>query len=401
MGLFNFYNKKQEPVTPEPTRARFNKISDFQTSNSSLPVISESRKNGIVRFGSDNLYPLFLIDCYQSSPIHQSICYQKAQMTAGLGLTLINEIPQAKAFLDKIDIETLIRDLSLDYEIFGSMYLEVIWSLDHRGIIGLKRIDPTYMRLGTMCDDKITKFYFQRDWSKGEKDAVEMPAFSVNDPATNQVLMIKQNVPGLEYYSLPAYSASLQHIVIDKNISEYQKKNIENGFSAGFMVTFPNRGTEQEEEDIKNGLLKSFTGSKNAGKIIVSFADGIESIPQFTPLQVSDLDKQYMAVQDLIQSNILTGHRVTTPLLFGIKTTGQLGGSSELQDGYNIFFNTVIKPNQILIEKTINRILSINNYPTTISINEFNPLVRNTQGSPEPLTPGTKPEPTQNPDVQQ
>ena len=48
-------------------------------------------------------------------------------------------------------------------------------------------------------------------------------------------------------------------------------------------------------------------------------------------------------------------HRVTSPMLFGIKTEGQLGGRSELIEAYEAFQTSYIEPRQ-------NQLIELNFY---------------------------------------
>ena len=62
---------------------------------------------------------------------------------------------------------------------------------------------------------------------------------------------------------------------------------------------------------------------------------------------------------------ILTAHRITSPMLLGIKTEGQLGGRSELIDARILFEHNVIEPIQQEILRQLEGILQIN-YPDIV-----------------------------------
>jgi hypothetical protein len=70
----------------------------------------------------------------------------------------------------------------------------------------------------------------------------------------------------------------------------------------------------------------------------------------------------------------LKAHRVTSPMLFGVRVEGSLGGRNELQDAFELFYNTVIEPSCDMITQTFNRILKINGYSTTVDIKSLQPL---------------------------
>ena len=60
-----------------------------------------------------------------------------------------------------------------------------------------------------------------------------------------------------------------------------------------------------------------------------------------------------------VEQTILTAHRITSPMILGIKTEGQLGGRSEILDSYQLFLQTVIIPIQEQILKALEKILFI------------------------------------------
>lgn len=59
---------------------------------------------------------------------------------------------------------------------------------------------------------------------------------------------------------------------------------------------------------------------------------------------------------------ILTAHRITSPMMLGIKESGQLGGRDEVIDAYLLFSNMVIEPYQQDILRCFETLLEVN-YP--------------------------------------
>jgi DNA-binding Lrp family transcriptional regulator len=68
-------------------------------------------------------------------------------------------------------------------------------------------------------------------------------------------------------------------------------------------------------------------------------------------LSNTDLDKHFDLLSKTIQQEIFTGHQVTSPMLFGNRVEGQLGGRSEMRDSYEIFKNTYINDKQRALEQ--------------------------------------------------
>ena len=85
---------------------------------------------------------------------------------------------------------------------------------------------------------------------------------------------------------------------------------------------------------IEQSLTDKFTGASNAGKFVLTFSDDKTRTPEVTPISTSELSKEYLALQELLTSNILSGHRVTSKTLMGIDTAN--GFSSNTDELINI-----------------------------------------------------------------
>ena len=111
---------------------------------------------------------------------------------------------------------------------------------------------------------------------------------------------------------------------------------------------------------------------------MIFFSDGKELAPAITPIPVDNLDKKFLGTDTVTVQKILTGNQVTSPLLIGIKTEGQLGGTTELEIAYTIFNRSVIEPDRKKVEVVLNELLAINKIPIVIEIMPFNPLIDTT-----------------------
>ena len=70
------------------------------------------------------------------------------------------------------------------------------------------------------------------------------------------------------------------------------------------------------------------------------------------------MNEEWATISESATQSILTAHGVTSPELFGIATSGKLGNAT-IAESYNIFYNTVVKPDQLTLEKTINKLFQI------------------------------------------
>jgi hypothetical protein len=84
--------------------------------------------------------------------------------------------------------------------------------------------------------------------------------------------------------------------------------------------------------------------------------------------------EDFANVDTLIQTNIFAGHQIVSPVLFGIKTEGQLGATTELQSAYEIFKNTYANDKQHFIESVFNELATIKGATSEIVIIPVEPI---------------------------
>jgi predicted transcriptional regulator len=97
-----------------------------------------------------------------------------------------------------------------------------------------------------------------------------------------------------------------------------------------------------------------YTGA-DGKKYLLAFVNDLTRKPIVDDLGASDLTKEdFSRVDELIQTNIFSGHQITSPDLFGIAVPGQLGNRQQLRDSYEIFNNTYVRYKQMQIEGVFN-----------------------------------------------
>ena len=118
------------------------------------------------------------------------------------------------------------------------------------------------------------------------------------------------------------------------------------------MVNFNNGVPAPEERQTIEALLESkFTGTRNAGRFMVSFNDDAINKPTIDTLPMENLHEKYQYVAEYAQDRILVAHRIVSPLLFGIRTAnnGFSSQSEEMKTAYSIMQTMTIFPFQNLV----------------------------------------------------
>ncbi len=97
-----------------------------------------------------------------------------------------------------------------------------------------------------------------------------------------------------------------------------------------------------------------YTGA-DGKKYLLAFVNDLTRKPIVDDLGASDLTKEdFGRVDELIQTNIFSGHQITSAELFGISVPGQLGNRQQMRDSYEIFNNTYIRYKQMQLEGVFN-----------------------------------------------
>ena len=336
-----------------------------------------------------NNYPQYLIDLYNNSATNAAIINATSAMIAGEDFIIdesddLSQYVELKKFLASVNSQETAHELfvklAFDLKLQGAYAINVIWSKDKTKIAELHHIPVEQVRIGVPDEDgKVPCYYVCSDWTqyrKKEYAPKHIAPFNMMDRSEgSQLLYSGLYSPAMELYHTPDYVASTNWIQIDNLTSDYHLNNITNGFSGSYFINFANGvPTREERVQIEKQISKKFTGSNNAGKFVLTFSDDANSKPEIIPIQVSDADKQYTVLNELCVQNIMIGHRVTSPMLLGVKTEGQLGGRNELLQAYELYMNSVIKPFQNQLLKTFKKLLTINGVTLPLTVKDVKPF---------------------------
>ena len=355
-------------------------MSVVDLSHYNIPHIYEKDNKDYISFGVDNLYPQYLIELFTGSGINSAIVKGVASMVAGdqqdtcQGLDVVDkdelEGDQKEQYLKfskllKRGSRNTIKNLAFDLKLFGTCYVNVIWNKTKTAIAEIKHIPAQYIRSGKADSyGNVNEYYYSYDWSNERKHKPHIiKAFdSENRTETSQLLQIKEYNPQSFYYGIPDYVGGTDYIQLDMSIAELHLANIDNNFMPSCMVNFANGiPTDEERQEVERKLNAKFSGSGNSGKLIITFNDGKETAPEIVPLNTGDNDDKYQFLSSEVSRKILTAHRVTSPLLFGVKgETGFGNNADELRDSYSLFNNTVVKVFQSTILEGLDRLFRIN-----------------------------------------
>jgi len=371
------------------------KIISVDLSTSTAPLVQEVRGKDYIEYGDANgewrnLYPQFLIDLYYSSSITAAIVNATAEMIAGEDIVITDEDDRDEEARVKLQnfmnnansnetLHEVLKKVAFDFKLQGAFALNIVWSKDRTQIAEIYHIPVEKIRCERPDEfGKTRAYYVSGDWANTRTNKpYRVPAFNVNDRTSpNQILYTGLYSPNMNSYYTADYISCNNWSLIDSKVSEFHLNNISNGFTGSFMISFANGiPTAEERNQIERSLESKFTSEKNAGKFVLTFSDDKTRVPEITSISPSDLDKQYIALQELLTSNILAGHRVTSKTLMGLDSAnGFSSNADELLNASNFYLNTVVMPFQVQILKVLHKIFQVNNMDMPVQFVQLKPI---------------------------
>lgn len=317
------------------------------------PKFEEKKGKNYVEFGAKNNYSNYLIELFGESPKHGAIVKGKVNYIYGKGFEDI----QKNANTQGETWNQILKRSVLDDELHGGYYLQVIYNT-LGNIADIYHIEFQKVRVSK----DLKKFYIKDDWTLSDfkEKAREYDAFNPSNPVGAQILFVKQYNPKSDVYPLPSYFQGLNYIESDIQVSRHILGNAKHNFVATKLINF-NNGLPQEEEqaEVESDLKKKFS-NHDGDRVVIAFNPSKENSIDIVNLGETSLTKEdFTNINNLIQQEIFSSHQITSPMLFGIKTEGQLGGRSEIRDAYQIFSNTYVNERQQAHEEIFTKLMNL------------------------------------------
>ena len=345
------------------------------------PEIKEVTNKNWVEYGSDNDYFQYLIDRYNGSPTNNAIINGVIDMIYGKGLAATDaaQKPDEYAMMMSLFTKNCVKKVVSDFKMMGNAAFQVIYNQDHSKIVKVEHIPVETLRAARANEDGfIPAYYYAKSWERvAARKEVPVPiaAFGMSK-AGIEIMYIKPYKAGYYYYAPTDYQGSLPYAELEEEVANYHISNIKNGLAPSMLINF-NNGTPTEEEQtlIEGRIADKFSGSSNAGRFILAFNDNKELAATIEPVQLSDASEQYQFLSSECTQKIMVGHRVTSPMLLGIKDQTGLGNNAdELKTASILFDNVVIRPLQEIILDAIEQVLSFNGASLNIYFKTLQPL---------------------------
>ena len=220
-------------------------------------------------------------------------------------------------------------------------------------------IDFANIRVGLDGSIKYSDDWITEKGARNSKPTIQhLERYNPRDPDQKRGVIYHVDYrPNLKYYPLPVYIGSMAEIRTDVQIGDYWLNEVKNGFVGGTLIQHNNGVPETKEEaDHFEKQFQEKFGKATGTKIVHLFSPSKDNSSEITNMNGNDLHNRYIEMSNRVKESIFIGHRVTNPILFGVKEEGQLGARNELDLAYEIFTNTYIAERQNTLLRTIKKL---------------------------------------------
>lgn len=316
-----------------------------------------------VAYGLDpgyyNLYPMFLLHLFNDSATHKAIINGKADYIIGDGMIVGNKPVDIKVN-DADTFTEFMRNCVIDYLLFRYFCVEVVYDRMNRPV-ELYHIPAQAIRTNY---SKTQFWYSERYWYNSSHDQIFERWQPNQSDGTSKLFYYDGYSPAMtKVYPTPEYGGAIKSIESEISINEFNLNNIKNHFSASSLITFFMGAsvTDDIRRKTLDDLKRSYSG-EYGNKLLIDWQNPEGKAAEVTSLSPGDWDKQYEGTKESVINDIMIGHQITNPMLFGIQTPGKLGGGNELETSYSIFKDTYIRNRRNELASAFNMLLTQNGF---------------------------------------
>lgn len=332
------------------------------------PKAIEDKRKEYVAYGEDNNFYQSLIDAYLGSATNNAAIRSISDLVYGKGISIEGkeiDSPEVKE-LRKMIGHRCLKKIILERKLLGQAAMQVIYSKkgNNRKVIKIKHFPIHTLRPEKMdSNGVINNYYYHPNWVEKKRNDVlkKIPAFGTSKEDV-EIMCIKPYVSGYSYFCPVDYSGALPYAELEGEISDYLLNEAKNSFSGTKIINFNNGVPPQEQRnEITRDVKSKLTGSRGQ-KLIVAFNENAESKTTVEDISLNDAPAHYEYLANEAMHKILVGHRVTSPMLLGIKDTGNglASNADEIMTASQLFNSTVIHTYQDELLDVLEELLELN-----------------------------------------
>ena len=343
------------------------------------PKIQEDKKKEWIAYGDDNDFYTYLIDLYIQSTTNNAIINGVSQMIYGKGLDALDSSTKTDEYaaLRSIFNDSCLRKITFDLKLLGEASFQVLYK---DGQVAKAEHFPRQTLRAEKCneDGEIEAYYYHNDWSKVKPNdkPKRIAAFGFGNGKEPEIKIVKRYLSGYDYYCPPDYMGGTAYAELESEVADYLINDVQNGFSGTKVVNFNNGVPDREKQlQIKSDVMRKLTGARGE-KVIIAFNNNAESKTTVDDIPLNDAPQHYEYLSNECVSKLMVAHRITSPLLLGIRdgNNGLGNNADEIKTASLLFNNTTIRPYQDLIIDAIDDILAVNGIALKLYFKTLQPL---------------------------
>ena len=343
------------------------------------PEISEDKRKEWVAYGTDNNYYQYLIDLFTNSTTNNAIIGGVSSMVYGKGLDALDSSSKTEEYaaMRSIFSNDCLRKVTLDLKLLGEASFQVTYQ--DKKVYKAEHFPRQTLR-AEKCNEEgqIEAYYYHPDWVniKPSDKPKRIASFGFGNGKEPEVKIAKRYISGFDYYAPVDYQGGLAYAELESEVSDYLINDVQNGFSGTKVVNFNNGIPDQDQQlSIKNDVMRKLTGSKGE-KVIIAFNNNAESKTTIDDVPLNDAPAHYEYLSTECSNKLMVAHRITSPLLLGIRTgnSGLGNNADEIKTASLLFNNVTIRPYQDLLIDCIDDILAFNGISLKLYFKTLQPL---------------------------
>jgi len=343
------------------------------------PEVIEDKRKEWVAYGEDNDYFNYVIQRYIGSTTNQSIINGITRLIYGQGLSATDNGEKQGQWAEVVSRlrPKDQKQIIFDRKTLGMAALQVTYN---KSKVSKVTHFPMQTLRAEKCNEngEIEAWYYHPDWKdiKRSDKPKRIPAFGFGNKKGNEIYIWSTYVSGYDYYSPLDYQGALPYAVLEEEISDYLINDTINGFSGTKVVNFNNGVPEKEKREIIEAKVKSqLTGTKGK-KVIVSFNQDQDKKTIVDDIPLNDAPSHYQYLSDECRNKLIIGHRITSPILLGIRdgNNGLGNNADEIKNASLVLENTNVKSYQQEFCDIISEIFAINGITLDLYFKTIQPL---------------------------
>ena len=316
-----------------------------------------------VRFGPSNDFPNNLRNLTKESVTASSVLNAIVEYFSGLEFEFNSNnknITEDRVNRDGDTLSDILEACVRDNATFGGYAIQVIYNKLGE-IAEIYNIPLEFLR----TNESRSKFWFSKKWSKYSSKSIQYVRFEDRENEASSIFY-KTNAGRLQVYPICPFTPALYDMYAEAMSGKFIAKTLDSGISANFIVSLPNASnlSDEQKEDIEEGIRSKFTGLENKGCFMLYFNNGEQGL-EVEKIDTDDSSEIFNTISEAASLRIYQAQHCT-PALCGNPSLSSGFNSNEYDEAYKLFVKMTLKPIAKDIERGFNKIFGKDSLKITV-----------------------------------